>query len=173
MNDSVADFDTRLRRLEDEQAIIRVLNKYAHCIDYGDEDGFLDCFTEDAVWSARNMQAGSALMRHEGHAALRAFASSHTRPPELYHKHLIAEPVLSVDGDTAEATSYLLLLVAGPGGLPAIASFGRYRDELRREAGCWRIATRVAEAEAWNPIWGELRNRRRERLSVKAGHVSG
>ena len=173
MSDVAPDFDTRLRRLEDEQAIIRVLNRYAHCIDYGDEDGFVECFTEDAVWSASNVQGGSVLMRHEGHAALKAFALSHTRPPELYHKHLIAEPVVSVDGDTAEATCYFLLLVSAPGGLPAIASFGRYRDVFRRQAGHWRIATRIAEAEAWNPMWGELRNRRRERLSVDDGQISG
>ena len=118
------------------------------------------------------MAADGTLMRHAGRAALQAFVSGHTRPPELYHKHLVADPIVSVDTDDrdrATAACYLLLVVAGPGGLPAIASFGRYRDELRRCAdGQWRIAYRGVEAEAWNPAWGELRNRRRDRLAATA-----
>ena len=164
--------EERVQRIADELDIVRVLNRYAHGIDYGDEDDWLDCFTEDAVWEAHSVAADGTLMRHAGRAALQAFVSGHTRPPELYHKHLVADPIVSVDTDDrdrATAACYLLLVVAGPGGLPAIASFGRYRDELRRCAdGQWRIAYRGVEAEAWNPAWGELRNRRRDRLAATA-----
>jgi len=166
--------EERVQLIADELDIVRVLNRYAHGIDYGDEDDWLDCFTEDAVWEARSVASGSMLMRHAGRASLKAFVSGHTRPPELYHKHLVAEPIVTVDRDRATAVCYLLLVVAGPGGLPAIASFGRYRDELRRcTDGKWRIAHRAVEAEAWNPAWGELRNRRRARLGVSDGQLSG
>jgi ketosteroid isomerase-like protein len=169
---NVDDLAQRLLRLEDERAIIRVLYKYAESIDYGDEAGWAACFTDDAVWDTANVVNGTTRKR-VGREELLEFAAGHTRAPELYHKHMVVSPVVTVTGDSATSASYLQLVVGGPGGLPFISSFGRYRDTFRREAdGEWRIAHRHCDIESWTPLWGELRDRRRRALGLTRGTTS-
>src|SRR4030042_4362937 len=47
---TVKALERRLTALEDEIAIISTLSTYGHTIDYGLEDQWLDCSTEDAVY---------------------------------------------------------------------------------------------------------------------------
>jgi 3-phenylpropionate/cinnamic acid dioxygenase small subunit len=164
MSTELTDLERRVAHLETVAAITDVLYQYAYSLDYGDEAGFLGCFTDGAVWEAQNAVNGS-VMRHEGRVALAEFVAGHTRPPSMYHKHLVVEPRVEVDGDVARSSCYFVLVVGAPGGLPEVVTFGRYLDTLRKEDGTWRIATRRAEAEAWNPLWGELRNARRRELA--------
>lgn len=163
---SLEEVTDRLRRMEDEAAVIRVLYQYAHAIDYGDEPLWVDCFTEDAVWEAFNEVLGKT-MRLSGRDELARFAYEHTRPPIAHHKHLVTEPIVQLSGDSATSSCYFLVLAAGQGGLPALATFGRYVDEHRRDGdGRWRIARRRAEADAWSPLWGEIRDLRRNQLAA-------
>jgi ketosteroid isomerase-like protein len=158
--------ERRVALLEEQAAIIDVLYRYAYAIDYGDEQMFADCFTDDAVWEAQNAVNGS-VMRNAGRDELRRFAEGHTRPPELYHKHLMVEPRVQIDGASATSTCYFALLVGAPGGLPEVVTFGRYVDTFRRNGdGSWRIANRRAEADTRSPLWGELRNMRRRMLEA-------
>lgn len=174
MND-VADLEelrARVLRLEDERAIAHVLYKYAESIDYGDEVGWADCFTDDAVWHTENVVSG-AVRERAGRSELLEFAEGHTRPPEAYHKHMVVGPIIEVSGDNATSSSYILLVVRGPGGLPMVACFGRYVDQLRRgEDSRWRIAHRHCDIESWSPAWGELRDQRRQLLGVTRGTTS-
>ena len=43
------DIEQRLRKLEDEKAILDTLYAYGHHLDAGLEDAWIDCWTEDAV----------------------------------------------------------------------------------------------------------------------------
>src|SRR5262249_35391909 len=45
--------EDRLDALEAERAILDTLYRYGHTIDYGDEAGWVDCFTTDAVYDVR------------------------------------------------------------------------------------------------------------------------
>lgn len=134
--------EDRLRRLEDEQGILDALYGYGHNLDYGHEDAWIDCWTEDAVldWPGR------ALMR--GHAELRAGFRNHTHAPAAYHKHLVVEPRITIEGDRATVFSYYARLDRYTEG-PKIRAFGRYRDVLVRCAdGKWRIKERFPEIES-------------------------
>jgi ketosteroid isomerase-like protein len=152
----------RLRRVEDELGIARLLARCAHAVDYGDERVSLGGFTTDATWEGRHVVSGKTFIQHQGTTELAGFFAGHTRAPHLYHKHVVADLDVDVRGDEATATSYVLFLVSGPGGIPTVGGFGRYRDQLRRcDDGQWRIGSRLAEVEAWNPLYDELsRNRR-------------
>jgi ketosteroid isomerase-like protein len=133
---------TRVRGLEDERAILHTLYTYAHGIDYGLEDEYAACWTEDAVlyWPAREPLAGRD-------AIMRAFRE-HTHAPAKYHKHFMAEPRIIVDGERATSDCYFARIDDYEGG-PQIRSFGRYRDLLvRGEDGRWRFAERRCEREA-------------------------
>ncbi len=154
----------RLDLIEDTAAIVDVLYRYCHSIDYGMEDDFVDCFTAEAVWEVHREGSGVHAvppLRFAGEQQLREFVEGHTRPPELYHKHATVNPLVEVRGDLATARSYIVTIVAAPGGMPELTSFGRYIDLLVRERGSWRISERRVEVEAWNPMWGVLRDVRR------------
>ena len=85
---------------------------------------------------------------------LAAFIAGHTHAPQRWHKHLLAEPVIMVEGDTATALSYWVRVDSYEDGI-YMRGFGRYRDQLVRCAdGRWRFTERVIEAEAM-----ELRGR--------------
>ena len=50
----------RLAALEAERAILRTLYRYGHSIDYGLEQEWVDCFTEDGVFDVRRRVARPA-----------------------------------------------------------------------------------------------------------------
>jgi hypothetical protein len=49
---------SRVRLLEDERAILGTLHAYGHAIDYGDEERYLDLWTDDAAFDARGRAPG-------------------------------------------------------------------------------------------------------------------
>jgi ketosteroid isomerase-like protein len=145
---TVEELAQRLALLEDERAIVRTLHAYGHSIDYGDEEAWVDCFTEDGVFDIRSRHAHQLKKRIAGRAELREFIGRHTRAPERWHKHLLIEPFVDVDGDTATCDSYLAVLMDHDE-QPVLRVFGRYRDTLRRgEDGKWRFELRIAEIES-------------------------
>lgn len=140
--------DNRLRLLEDERSIQRTMARYAHSLDHGDLDALMDCWAEGAVleWPVTG--------RLEGRDALRAGFHRHTHAPEHVHKHLMVEPLIEVDGDTASATSMFVRLDFFDG-RPIVHSFGRYFDKLARcPDGAWRLTHRLPAAEAFCPDLG-------------------
>lgn len=142
----------RLDLLEAERAIVETMYRYGHSIDYGLEEEWVDCFTEDGVFDVQGASKDAG--RHEGREALARFISRHTRAPEAMHKHVVTQPRIVVDGDRATATSYLFRVDQYEQG-PAIRSFGRYHDHLVRGADdVWRFRERRAEVEGRHPQAG-------------------
>ena len=136
------ELERRLAALEDERAILLTMYTYGHSLDYGVEEEFLDCFVDDAAlhWAAR----GS----FDGREAIRGAFRDHTHAPERYHKHLLIEPRIALDGDRATATSYFVRVDGYDDG-PKVRNFGRYFDSFVRGAdGRWRFVERRAESEA-------------------------
>ena len=144
------ELSARVAALEAERDILRTIYRYGHTIDVGDEDGWIDCFTEDGVFAASSERQYPPF-HTEGRAALRDFIQHHTRPPGLWHKHLVIEPLIEIGGDQATARSYFVVLVEHEG-RPTVRVFGRYADRLRREAdGRWRFAERLATIDSVAP----------------------
>ena len=73
---------SRLRLLEDERAILGALHAYGHAIDYGDEERYLDLWTDDAAFDARGRVPGDVTRVVRGRQALADFAARFSRPPE-------------------------------------------------------------------------------------------
>jgi ketosteroid isomerase-like protein len=147
-----AELSSRLGALEDERAIRATLYRYGHALDYGAEADWVNCFTEDALYEVRYRVDGGAgtgrVDQHRGHQQLAAFAAGHSRPPQRWHKHVLIEPIIELDGDRATVTSYFLRIDEHEGER-VIYAFGRYLDMLMRTPdGRWRFATRVAEVES-------------------------
>ena len=163
VSEAVAALDglaVRLQALEAERGVRATLYRYGRALDYGAEDDWVDCFAARAHYEVRQrggkVAAGAgtsgtetaAVRSYDGRDELAAFAARHTRAPERFHKHLVADPVIAVDGDRATAVSYFVRL-DDIDGEPAVYAFGRYRDQLVRCAdGRWRFTVRIAEVES-------------------------
>jgi hypothetical protein len=140
----------RLRALEAERGVLATLYRYGHALDYGAEADWVDCFMPTARYEVREPGGGTAgrVRAYDGRDELAAFAARHTRAPERFHKHMVVDPVIAVDGDRATAVSYFMRL-DDVGGERVVYAFGRYRDDLvRGEDGRWRFARRIAEVES-------------------------
>lgn len=134
--------------LEAERDIVRTMSRYGHALDHGDEETFLDCWTEDAVldWPLTG--------RLEGLSEIRRGFRSHTHAPEKLHKHLLVEPLIELDGGRAAVTS-MFVRVDLQGSEPIVHSFGRYHDQLVRcDDGRWRFTHRTPVLEALHPSAG-------------------
>jgi hypothetical protein len=132
-----------------ERGVLGTLYRYGHSIDYGHEEEWLDCFASDGIFDVRYRVGAKPSRRFEGHDDLAGFIAAHSRAPHRWHKHLLFEPLVTIDGDRATARSYFARLDAADDGTPFVRAFGRYVDELARGAdGKWRFVERIAEVEA-------------------------
>lgn len=145
----IGGIERRLAILEEERAILNTMYRYAHTIDYGLEEEWVDLFTEDGIFDV-HMIKGFESYRIEGKAALASFVASHTRAPYRYHKHLLCEPIISLDGDSAKVVSYLVRLDTDSAG-PYPIVFGRYHDHLVKQGDLWKFKQRLVECEAGRP----------------------
>jgi ketosteroid isomerase-like protein len=118
---------------EDRDEILQLMYRYNHSIDSGDADEWAGCFVEDAVFDGAGMVT-------TGRDALRAFAE---QVGGRGKRHVLLNPLIDVDGDTAHGRAYVLLL-DGPG----IGAVGGYDDEFTRTADGWRIAKRSFTIDA-------------------------
>lgn len=65
----------------------------------------------------------------------------------LVHTHNITTHTCEIDGDTAHAESYVIVVLLGRDGRSAQFISGRYLDRLERGNGHWRIAVRRSTVE--------------------------
>ena len=131
--------DSAVRNVIDGQAVCDVLVRYVHALDARDWPTVAECFASDAVF----VHPGG---RVDGPAAVVARAQAALGPLDA-SQHLLGSVLVTVDRDSAGATSYFQaqhVRTGAPGGdLYVIA--GTYRDRLRRDPEGWKIAERVQE----------------------------
>jgi hypothetical protein len=137
----------RLQAVEDQFAISRTLYKYGHTYDYDDYDGWLDCFTDDAVYDVVKAD-GEVIIACVGRAELDVQIRGHKHALNRFTQHLLIEPLIEVDGDRATSVAYFVR-TDDRESKPYISASGRYHDELRRcDDGQWRFSSRRAQMEA-------------------------
>jgi len=154
MNEETNALLQRIERLEAERDILDTLHAYGHCLDAGDEAGWVDCFTENGRWTSQSPDPDRPAVDITGREALQAFASTHSRRPERFHVHVVVSPRITLGDDlrTAKAVSYMFTMMRHDGIAPVLRVFGRYIDTLERGAdGRWRFAWRHAEIDAATP----------------------
>lgn len=126
--------------LRDRFEIVAVTYKYALALDTRDWGLLTNCFTPDAtadfgVW-------GKAIGVEQIIAAARPVMEGMERT-----QHLIANHLITLNGDAAECTCYLVaehLLSAAAGGSTSTTR-GLYRDHFVRTSDGWRIAARILD----------------------------
>lgn len=148
MSDDLPAVVARLKVLEDERAILQNLYRYGQTIDAGNEEGWIDCFTEDGTFFAQGRHATHTALDVTGREGLREFIAGHSRRPVAFHQHCVVEPIITLDGDEATCDSYLFVLMEHERA-PVLRVFGRYHDVLVRCAdGRWRFRRRAATIDS-------------------------
>jgi hypothetical protein len=140
--------DPEFQLLIEERAINRLMQRYCQAMDRGQEQEWIDCFTEDVLFDVRRPD-GTLIHQENGHGDLARYIARYPKPPD-FRKHIYTTTVLEVDlaAGEARAESYWTLLASGPGGSAVLSAFGSARDRLVKTAQGWRIKERYAVAEA-------------------------
>lgn len=139
MTDRLADIERRLRRLEDERDIARLIASYGPLVDAGQAELAAELWTAEGVydvgdWLMTSRSDVAAMVRSEAHQGLIARGCCHFFGP----------PVVTVDDDEAVAVCESTLLVRRDSGGYAVARAGVHLIRLRREGATWRITSRTA-----------------------------
>jgi uncharacterized protein (TIGR02246 family) len=124
--------------IEDRLAINDLFVRYTTALDAGDVETIVDCFTENA--SLESPTVGIYTGRRHIRDFAERFARFRANGAQL--RHMISNLAVSVDGDRARATCYLLNMITRNGKSELLAP-GRYECDLEREDSAWRFSRRV------------------------------
>lgn len=120
--------------IEDRLAIRELHDTYADTGFRQDRDGWLDCWTEDAVWVTPFGEV-------RGKAAIEA-QWDRAMGPVAAMGFFAKVGSIEVDSDSATTRAYIREIFQGQDG-KLMKLVGRYDDELVREGGTWKFASRV------------------------------
>lgn len=129
-----ADLLARLRRLEDREAVRDCVARAARGLDRHDRDILRAAFHDDAVVNVTEFVGRLPEFIEWSHAGHSAMYGGHT--------HNITCQTVELDGDTAHAESYVVMVLRHKDGKTVTVAGGRYVDRLERRGGAWRIALR-------------------------------
>jgi ketosteroid isomerase-like protein len=159
--------EERLRVVEDQLAIERLLMRYAAALNTDDADTYVSLFTPDARFELRRQTDEPPFLGpFKGRDALRkqwfpdapASAAAAMRFGPM--RHVTTNYEIDVTGDTATVRAFFIEVVSNgantpPGSNPpTIHAMGRYEDELVKVDGRWFFSKRVVVTdmnEEWQP----------------------
>jgi len=120
-----------------EEGIRKTLAQYGQFYDDRRHDDLAELFTDDAVYvTPTDTTVGREALRARFRDVL----------PTVSGRHLTVQSVIDVDGDSATATSDLILVALEDGELDLrITAVARYHDRLVSSAGRWLFAERRLE----------------------------
>jgi len=135
--DRLAALEERVRLLEDQVAIHRLINSWGPAVDTGDADTAAGLFSDDAILETdlsnlRGSGAISAMVRSEAHQSLVRQGSA----------HIPAFPVIDVEGDTAKAIGYSRVYLHTEEGYEVWRVSANYW-EFTRSNDVWRVSRRA------------------------------
>ena len=139
MTDTLESLHRRLRALEDEREIARLIGSYGPLVDSGDPDAVAALWAVDGGydtgdWTMSSRADVAAMVRSEEHRGLIARGCCHFFGP----------PVVTVDGDEAVAVCQSMLLVRRESRGYSVGRAGVHLIRLRRAGQSWEIVSRTA-----------------------------
>jgi hypothetical protein len=133
--------ELRLKRVEDQLELFRLEGAYAFFFDRREEQAWAGLFTEDGVYSRRELAGIGEPVFIQGRANLAKYCAAN----RVSCVHMLHLPHFVIDGDAA--TSRILVQYRGKlieHGRPVqTESIGCYDVSYRRTGEGWRILSRV------------------------------
>ena len=135
--DRVLVLERRVLELEDQVAVLRLINRWGPAVDTGSSEAAGALFAADGVLE-------SDLSHLEGPDAVRAMVESEGQQALIRRgcAHVQTAPVITVDGDAATAISYSQVYLHTNDG-HAVWRVSANQWEFRRTAEGWRVTRRV------------------------------
>ncbi|MBP8926494.1 MAG: nuclear transport factor 2 family protein [Pseudomonadales bacterium] len=144
-----------IRQLLDIEAIKQLKARYCFSVDAGDWDTLEQLWTEDACCDY------GFFGRFEGRTRIMdVFFRQLVANATSFNAHMVHNPVIEIDGDTATGAWYLTAQTIIQPQNQAIWAMGVYRDEFRRVDGNWKIAALNVEFKYYTPFedgWAKTR----------------
>lgn len=139
-DDRMGALEERLRRIEDERAIERMIASYGPLVDAGAADATADLWAVDGTydvegWPMRSRDDVAAMVRSDAHQSLISRGCC----------HFLGPVVATVDGDDAVAVCESVLFVKGTKGFHVYRA-GANHFRLQRKDGRWQIVHRTTRA---------------------------
>jgi len=142
--------EERLERLESSEEIQQLRANYCYHIDHTNPDEFTSLFVEDGT-----IDFGSA-GTYTGHDELHEFVADIVPDYYSFIVHMLHNPIIDVDGDTASGRWYFEAPATSEGTDMWIQ--GEYTDSYVREDGEWlfeSVDTRFNYVAEYDDGWGE------------------
>jgi hypothetical protein len=133
----LAALEDRVRQLEDQLAIVRLINSWGPAVDTGSSE------EAGALWDESGVLE-SDMSRLEGPAAVVAMVESDGQQSLIRRgcAHVQSAPIVSVDGDRAIAIAYSQVFLHADDG-HEVWRVSANRWECQRTASGWRLTRRV------------------------------
>ena len=124
-----------------KQAILELLARAAYGFDEGDVEMLRNIFTEEASFVINTAGVnGNAV--YKGHQAIMALQTDALEMQTDKRRHVVTNTFFTNESDSkATAVSNVIITSVENGAIRLVTS-GIYRDEVVREEGQWRIASR-------------------------------
>jgi ketosteroid isomerase-like protein len=151
--DRLAALEERVRLLEDQLAIERLINGWGPAVDTGNSGAAASLFTEDCILESDlsylvTPAAIAAMVLGEGHQSLIRDGSA----------HIPASPIVNVEGDRATAIGYTRVYRHTPEGYE-VWRVSANHWEFQRTPDGWRVSRRTNQVIDGSPKANELLSR--------------
>lgn len=130
--------EARLTRLEHREAIKELRAAYCYRIDARDWDGFAALFTDEA-----HLDFGP-VGTFDGRDAVRDFAENIVGDRHPFLSHMVHNPIIAVNGDSATGRWYFEVPCTFEDGRAGWIQ-GEYRDEYAYDGSDWLFASVIAD----------------------------
>lgn len=133
----IAALEERIGQLEDQMAIYRLISRYGPAVDSGSSQAAGALWAEDGSYEFDNS-------RLDGPAAVAAMVLSEGHQGLIHQgcAHILAMPVITLDGSTARATGYSRVYRHAADGY-GVWRVSANHWELKRTAEGWKVVRRV------------------------------
>lgn len=130
--------ETRLRALEDESEIRRLIGSYGPRVDSGDADGASQLWDREGIYDVDDL-----LMHGQAAIAAMVMSAQHQSFISRGCAHVIGPPHILLEGDDAVAVCHSLLLLHEKDRFVVQRATANHWRLHRGEAG-WRVTTRTS-----------------------------
>lgn len=126
--------------IEDKLAILELLAAYSHTLDNGDDEGWVQLFTADAVWESFARGSDTPSIHYAGQDGIREFAAAMRARSTGQARHVKVNTIfVELTADLARIRSNGVITHKAPGQPPTVALTGIYAETLRKTPAGWRI----------------------------------
>ncbi|WP_046194501.1 nuclear transport factor 2 family protein [Sphingomonas sp. SRS2] len=148
--DRLERMEKEIRELRDQLELRELLSRYGFTADLGHEQEFSELWTQDGEYDLDDLQLRG---REQLHHLVSDPQGLHKQVVENRSMHIPTNIFIRVDGDSAWAEAYSMIVIREDDGRYAVFTAGYNHFDFKRVNGGWLISRRHRRAIG-GPKWG-------------------